>query len=309
MKILVVDDEENARLMAETVLGSQGYTVTTCSDGQEALNAVRDNPPDLVVTDILMPVMDGFALCRAIKEDTTLCSIPVVFYTATYVSASDEQFAMTLGASRFIIKPLEIDQFIAIINETIENHHGRMVPVPNLLDKSVPVDRLHAESLSRKLFKKAQDLEQERGALKTSEEKYRSLLMSMGEGVYGLDTDGNCTFCNPACLNALGYSEPADLLGKNIHQLIHHHRSDNSPYPENKCPIYMAFLQGKGVHVDDEVLFRADGSSFPVEYHSHPIEVDGTITGAVVLFTDITKRKKAEAAVQESEQQKRIILE
>ncbi len=132
MNILFVDDDENARLLAETVLTSQGYTVTTSSNGMEALTAVRNSHPDLVITDVLMPVMDGFALCRAIKEDKDLCSIPVVFYTATYIDSSDEKFAMTLGASRFIVKPVEIDQFIAIIQETLEAHQKNGVPVPNL---------------------------------------------------------------------------------------------------------------------------------------------------------------------------------
>ena len=102
--------------------------------------------------------------------------------------------------------------------------------------------------------------------LRESEERVRLLLESTGEAIYGIDLDGNCTFCNPACLQILGYDDVANLLERNMHRAIHHTKPDGSPYPDAECQIYQAFRQRRGVHVDDEVLWRADGTSFQAEY-------------------------------------------
>ena len=132
-------------------------------------------------------------------------------------------------------------------------------------------------------------------ALRASEERFRLLLDSTGEAIYGLDTDGNCTFANPACARYLGYGDPADLLGRNMHDLIHHTRPDGTPYPREACRIYQAFVEGESTHVEDEVLWRSDGTSFPVEYRSFPVRRAGEMVGAVVTFVDITERKETQA--------------
>jgi len=142
--------------------------------------------------------------------------------------------------------------------------------------------------------KKAED------ALRKSEEKFRLLLNSTAEAIYGLDTKGICTFCNPACLEILGYESEADILGKNVHDLIHHHRRDGSDYPEKECRIHSAFIKGEGICVDDEVLWRSDGSSFAAEYSSYPMCSGKEVIGAVVTFQDITERKKAQEALIEA---------
>jgi len=127
-------------------------------------------------------------------------------------------------------------------------------------------------------------------ALQGSEEKSLLLLNSTGEAIYGLDLEGSCTFCNPSCLCLLGYEDESQLLGQNMHTLIHHTRKDGTPYPEEECCIYQAFREGKGSHVDDEVLWRADGTSFAAEYRSFPIFREGKAMGSVVSFVDITER-------------------
>ncbi|MDO9230800.1 MAG: PAS domain S-box protein [Syntrophales bacterium] len=132
---------------------------------------------------------------------------------------------------------------------------------------------------------------------KQTEEQLRLLLNSTAEAIYGIDLDGNCTFCNPACLRLLGYTQADELIGKNMHWLIHHTRSDGAAFPIEECPIFRAFQQGEGAHLDDEVLWRADGASFPAEYWSYPQHRDGRIVGAVVSFVDITERKRAEEAL------------
>ncbi len=133
--------------------------------------------------------------------------------------------------------------------------------------------------------------------LKKSEEQVRLLLNSTAEAIYGIDLEGNCIFANSACARMLGYSSPDDLLEKNVHALIHHSRPDGTPIPEQDCRISAAFKEGTGVHVDDEVLWKADGTCFPVEYWSYPQIANGEVTGAVVTFLDITQRKKADEAL------------
>ncbi len=137
-------------------------------------------------------------------------------------------------------------------------------------------------------------------ALFESEERFRLLLNSAAEGIYGIDLHGNCTFCNPACLRLLGRADARDLLGAKMHAVMHYARPDGTPYPEAECQIYHAFRQGAGTHVDTEVFWRADGSSFPVEYWSYPTRRGEQIIGSVCTFLDITDRKRSEAALSES---------
>jgi two-component system sensor histidine kinase/response regulator len=137
----------------------------------------------------------------------------------------------------------------------------------------------------------------------------RRLLDSTGEAIYGLDMLGNCTFCNSACVRLLGYSDPVELIGKNMHNVMHHTRPDGTPYPSDECRIYLAFYGGEGTHVDDEVVWRADGTSFPVEYWSYPIRDNNVLIGAVVTFVDITERKRAEHALQQSAEMFRQLME
>jgi PAS domain S-box-containing protein len=131
-------------------------------------------------------------------------------------------------------------------------------------------------------------------ALQDSEERSRLLLNSTSEGIYGTDVNGLCMFCNPACLSLLGYTEPGQLLGKHLHSLIHHTRADGTPYPDLECRINESFRTSKPTHADDEVFWRADGTSFPVEYRTSPILSDRKTIGAVVTFADITQRQLAE---------------
>ena len=142
-----------------------------------------------------------------------------------------------------------------------------------------------------------------------TEEKYALLLNSTAEAIYGLDLSGNCTFCNPACLNLLGYQSADQLLDKNMHWLMHHHRADGTIYPEEECSIYVAVREGRRSHVSTELLWRADGSSFPAEYWSYPIYRHGKLTGAVVTFLDISERKQAERALRDSEETYRSVFE
>ena len=130
--------------------------------------------------------------------------------------------------------------------------------------------------------------------LKQSEEQKNLILNATAEAIYGVDVDGMCTFVNKAFIEQLGYQDSQQLIGQNIHALIHHTYPDGQPYPKEQCHVRKSTREGKSTHVDNEVHWRADGSSFPVEYWSHPIEKNGQLLGAVVTFIDISARKQAE---------------
>jgi hypothetical protein len=117
MTILIVDDNEMNLYQLQVLLGASGYQVVTAANGAEALIAARQNPPDLIVSDILMPVMDGFALCHEWKKDERLRQIPFIFYTATYTDERDRKFALSLGAEQFLVKPEEPEVFMRTIRE------------------------------------------------------------------------------------------------------------------------------------------------------------------------------------------------
>ncbi|NCA70808.1 MAG: response regulator [Sphingobacteriia bacterium] len=119
-------------------------------------------------------------------------------------------------------------------------------------------------------------------------EMLRLILDSTAEAIYGIDPQGRCTFCNRSCLT---------LLGRNMHDLIHHSYAGGEPYPEPDCKLAKAYLHGEGTHVLDEVLWRKDGTDFPAEIWSYPQWQDGHLVGAVVTFIDITQRKEGERAL------------
>ncbi len=146
-------------------------------------------------------------------------------------------------------------------------------------------------------------------ALAVSEERVRLVLDSAAEGIFGCDWQGTCLFCNPAAVRLLGYDDPQELLGQNMHQVEHHTRKDGRPFPLEECPIYIGILDNRGVHSDDDIFWRKDGTSFPVEYWSHPLMRDGKTVGAVVTFFDIGERRRAEDELRKSEERKRTVLE
>jgi len=133
--------------------------------------------------------------------------------------------------------------------------------------------------------------------LEEREERLQLLLDSTAEAIYGVDMNGNCTFCNQALLRMLDYPDASCLLGKNMHTVIHHSRADGSPYPVEECCIFQAFRANSVMHVDDEVVWRSDGRCIPVEYWSRPVQHAREIVGAIVTFVDITERKASQESL------------
>ena len=145
----------------------------------------------------------------------------------------------------------------------------------------------YADKLTEKL---KETLEEREGHI-------RLLMDSTAEGIVGLDLHGRCTFCNRACLELLRFKDSHDLIGKYMHALIHHTRQDGSVCPVEECQMYESFQKGIGIHLDHEIIWRRDGTSFSAEYWSYPVWREGRIVGAVVAFVDISDRKGIEDAL------------
>lgn len=120
------------------------------------------------------------------------------------------------------------------------------------------------------------------------------LLESTGEGIYGMDLHGKCTFINQAAGRMLGY-EVTDIIGRDIHALVHYKYADGSPYPLEDCPVYRTSLTGEAIQSVEEVFWRKDGTLLPVEYSAHPIRDAEQVSGTVVIFSDISERRRTEA--------------
>lgn len=178
--------------------------------------------------------------------------------------------------------------------------------IRNSLVSAEAID-LNGETCILSVIADVTERKQAEAALRESKDELHLLLESTAEAIYGIDLEGRCTFSNPACLKTLGYQRPEELLGKEMHSLIHHSRADGTALPVEQCWIYRAIRAGEGVHVEGEVLWRADGTSFPAEYWSHPQLKGGEVVGAVVTFLDITERKRSEQAVRESEARFRLV--
>ena len=146
-------------------------------------------------------------------------------------------------------------------------------------------------------------------SLRAHQEETRLLLDSTAEAIYGVNTSGNCTMVNKSCIEMLGYGNESELIGNNMHMMIHHSHADGTPLSDKQCNVYQAYKEGKATHVDDEVFWRRDKSSFPVSYWAHPIYRGDSVVGAVVTFLDITEQLHSRRALKQSREQLQTALE
>ncbi|MBW2545315.1 MAG: response regulator, partial [Deltaproteobacteria bacterium] len=172
MKVLIAEDNKESRYLLEKLLQGHGHEVTAVANGAEALEQALAQPPDIIVSDIMMPVMDGFQLCHECKQKKQLKNVPFIFYTATYTSDADEKFALSLGANTFVRKPAEPDIFIKILSEELEKARSQ----PLAPDKIVPLESSlylteYNKRIVAKLEQKMIQLETEITRRKQAEEK------------------------------------------------------------------------------------------------------------------------------------------
>lgn len=309
MKILVVDDREDDRYLLETMLRGSGYGVVSARNGVEALEILKKDSIGMIITDILMPKMDGFQLCHECKQDNNCRKIPFIFYTATYTDKNDEEFALNLGAELFIVKPTEPDVLLNKLKIVIEKYKNRVIVTPKQPIQEEKVYLVeYNKVLVNKLEKKLQDLEREikerkhmEQTLKMSEEKYHDLYENAPDMFASIDARAaEILICNQTMATALDYSKD-DIIGRTIFEFYHPDCIDAA-----KKSFQLFVKTGEG---DDNELriVRKDGSIIYARLRVSAVRDEkGKIIYSRSVFRDITASKKMEEVVLQSEKLKSL---
>ncbi len=214
-KIIIVDDDQQNRYLLKALLGGHGHEVLSAANGQEALGLARSNPVELIITDILMPVKDGFALCREWKTDEDLGRIPLIFYSATYTDQKDIDFGLSLGADLFLIKPLEPAELMAAIEAVLKKKAAPKEPDLKPEGRSVFLQEYN-QALIRKLEKKMLQLEAEVGSRRNTEIqllRFKTAIENADEAILLIDAQGLVEYVNPAFEQTTGFSRD-EVLGR-----------------------------------------------------------------------------------------------
>ncbi len=217
--VLITDDNSENRYILELLLKKNGFEVISTTNGKEALDALQTALPDLIVADILMPVMDGFALCGHVKSDDRFKHIPFVFYTATYTEPKDVELGLRLGAARFLLKPMETEALLQDLRQLLEEGGDERKGTETLSRDDTALLKQYNEALFRKLEKKMSDLQvanrrlereiKERQTIETelrrSEENLKMLLDTLPVGLSWADRDGRVQYVNRRFVELFGY--------------------------------------------------------------------------------------------------------
>ena len=285
--VLIVEDHEENRHLLKLLLEINGYRVSAEGNGLDALATARRDPPDVVVSDVLMPKMDGFALCRAWMQDSALRPIPFVFYSATYVRPDDEQFALALGAVRYLIKPLEADAFLAELRAVLQQWSGRVAPVPASPLGAAAIHALHESALERKLDDKMEQLEVANRKLRASEEKYRRIYDNLQDVYVEISLDGTILEIGPQVATlSQGQYKREDLIGTPAESLYADVRDRDA---------MMEAIKQDGRAIDVDATFRnRDGSLVPCSVSATIVRGADSEARVAATWRNISRRKAGE---------------
>lgn len=310
--VLVVDDKEENRYYLQALLTGHGFNVTVARHGAEALVLARQSSPSLVISDLLMPVMDGYTLLRHWKADPALRALPFIVYTATYTQAEDEKLAMDLGADAFILKPAEPEEFLARMQEVASRpaKAGPDVARPERPDET-EVLRHYSETLIRKLEEKSLQLtetnrilesdiarrEKAEAALRDSEERFRLLARATNDAIWDWDINQDTRWWGDGFAQLFGHSHDDLLRNRQAWtDLIH---------PDD-CKRVLSSLQAAIRQGDSWQsayrLRRADGSYASVEDRAQLIrDEQGNAVRMVGGLTDVSERAALEERLRNSQ--------
>jgi PAS domain S-box-containing protein len=302
-RILIADDIGQNRYMLTALLEGSGYEVVAATNGAEALSLAQGAPPDMVVSDLLMPVMDGFELCRRWKQDERLKRIPFVVFTATYTDPKDERLALSLGADRFLVKPLPVETLLQVVREVLEAGGRDPAAVRSgLTGEEVELLRAYNEALTRKLEKKVRDLESEiarrdavEAALRESERRFRLLAENARDVVWSMGVDGRLTYVSPSVESLRGYTA----------EEVMNERVEDSVFPQGLAllqaelfPVLADLGAGRGSGRSGlfELELRCkDGRTVWVEISAGVMRDEGgAVVGIQGVTRDITRRRQVE---------------
>lgn len=276
MKILIVDDNAEDLYLNEFNLKRRGHEVISAEDGVEALEKLKNHDFDMIISDILMPKMDGFQLCMECKNNKSFKKIPFVFYTATYTDKKDEKFAMNLGASKFIIKPVEPEEFMDILKSVIDEHRERILEAPEkpLIKKTAYLEEYNRE-LVKMLERKMQEMGNVNGKLRQSESKYKkmshdfhTLLNAIDEPLIQLSPELKILWANSGASNVFR-KETSGLTGQYCYKLWLDRTS-----PCEGCPTLESFRTGKKgrIQFSTENNLFWEVNSFPVKDEKESVD-------------------------------------
>jgi len=262
MRVLAVDDREEDLYLLNKMLEEKGFEVVSATNGREALEKIREAPPDLIISDILMPEVDGYQLLKKVRSSRELSKIPFVFYTATYTSKEDEEFAYSLGASRFIVKPEEPERFMKLITKTLEDHRaGVLMPVKPSIESESLYLREYNERLVQKLEDKVSELRQAKEEVERSRDLVQALVNSIRDGIIFLDLKWEVVLANET-----GRRLQKEVLKKVVPRL--------KEAKEDYCDFDLPF--------EDRYY---DIACYPVSTG------EGRVLGTTVVLRDVTDRK------------------
>jgi PAS domain S-box-containing protein len=290
--ILIVDDSEENLYMLAALLRGHGHQVRTERNGADALAEAARERPDLIISDILMPKMDGFALCRRWKADPQLKSIPFIFYTATYTDAKDEELALNLGADMFLIKPMEPDVLVPKIKEMLAKREAGAFNAPRAA--SLPEPALLSEynaTLIRKLEKKLTELEQANQALGQKEQFISAVLDSMPAHVTVLDRDGVVRRINKAWRDFA--SSAPDVLHHRA--VVGQHFCDESAQTVELQELYAGIRKLLHGELNEfEMQWRCQRQTNERWFLVRISRLQNDSRGAIVSCIDLTEQKRTE---------------
>lgn len=302
-RILIVDDRQDNLYYLGELLRANGFDIDYAHHGAEALSKALEMPPDVIVSDLLMPVMDGYTLLRHWKADSRLNQVPFVVYTATYTEPEDQRLARDLGADAFILKPSEPRDFLTHIRETLSRRSIAAPESPRqdesellqaysaslvrkLEEKMLQAEASHralqADIAARKLAEAARDEAQTQAAERAA--LLDALFDSVPDAIMQLDLDGAVRVSNRPC--ALLAAEPAGVTSWLT-----------SGPPEHKVAMERAFRHviTTGHRASLEISLTTNTGSATYWNTLAPILRGDRVTGAVVVIRDITERKQIEA--------------
>jgi PAS domain S-box-containing protein len=304
MRILLVEDDSGNRAILRTVLEEHGYSVAEVADGTEALRALDAGSFAAVITDILMPKMDGYRLCHEIRHHPRLRHLPIIIYTATYTAPSDERLSLDLGANRFLRKPADTDELIRTVREVLAESSRGAPTVRAGLDDLGAMQQ-YSQGLVNKLERKNLELEGQAGALRLSERQSRLIFDAANDAIFLIQLSpdgipGRIVGANEAASELLGYTQE-ELLARTVRELEH-------PEDEASFGDLAARLQIQKRLIFERRLIAKNGRTIPVEIsvRSFPGELGPM---AIAAARDITDRKQVEAERREHEQRLRAILD
>jgi PAS domain S-box-containing protein len=287
-QILIADDNDDNLYYLQALLGANGYEVVTARNGSEALKLALAAPPHLMISDILMPVMDGFTLCKRWRTETQLSKIPFVFYTATYTDAKDRELGLSIGADDFLTKPLEPEALLKVVHGLLlQKETGTLPDRTSAASTGDVFLRDYNAALIRKLEDKLMELEKANRGLSDTKEFLQAVLGNSPLPIIAMDGAGKVTMANPAFCAAFGYSN-SEVLGRTCSETI------TPPSLEDECSLVAKRRSRENKSPYNTQRRRKDGTILDTEIYLCPLRVHDEFVGTLAIYRDITQQKRLE---------------